>query len=68
MSIHSQARSSEYHALQTKLQKRTSGGLWYLVSHTWSSSTTTQPAPGIGGNFTYDTGPAAFDIRASAER
>ena len=62
MSIHSQARSSEYHALQTKLQKRTSGGLWYLVSHTWSQSLTTQPAPGIGGNFTYDTGPAAFDI------
>ncbi len=22
-----------------------------------------QPAPGIGGNFTYDTGPAAFDAR-----
>jgi hypothetical protein len=62
MSIHSQARSSEYHALQTKVQKRTSGGLWYLVSHTWSRSLTTQPAPGIGGNFTYDTGPADFDI------
>ena len=62
MSIHSQARSSEYHALQTKLQKRTSGGLWYLVSHTWSRTLTTQPAPGIGGNFTYDTGPADFDI------
>jgi hypothetical protein len=62
MSIHSQARSSEYHALQTKLQKRTSDGFWYLVSHTWSKTLTTQPAPGIGGNFTYDTGPAAFDI------
>jgi hypothetical protein len=61
MNIHSQARSSEYHALQSKLQKRTSGGLWYLVSHTWSQSLTTQPAPGIGGNFTYDTGPAPFD-------
>jgi hypothetical protein len=63
MSIHSQARSSEYHALQSKLQKRTSGGLWYLVSHTWGKTETTQPAPGIGGNFTYDTGPADFDIR-----
>ena len=61
MNIHSQARSSEYHALQTKFQKRASGGLWYLVSYTRSSSTTTQPAPGIGGNFTYDTGPAPFD-------
>ena len=62
MNIHSQARSTEYHALQTKLQKRTSGGYWYLVSHTWSQTQTTVPAPGIGGNFTYDTGPAGFDI------
>ena len=61
MSIHSQARSSEYHALQTKFQKRTSDGYWYLLSHTWSQTLTTQPAPGIGGNFTYDTGPASFD-------
>ena len=62
MSIHSQARSTEYHALQTKFQKRTSNGYWYLVSHTWSPTLRTDPAPGIGGNFTYDTGPAAFDI------
>ena len=61
MSIHSQARDTEYHALQSKLQKRTSGGVWYLVSYTYSSTDTTVPAPGIGGNFTYDTGPAAFD-------
>jgi hypothetical protein len=62
MNIHSQARSTEYHALQTKLQKRTSGGIWYLISHTWSKTLTTAPAPGIGGNFTYDTGLAGFDI------
>jgi hypothetical protein len=62
MNIHSQARSSEYHALQTKFQKRTSGGIWYLISHTWSKTLTTVPAPGVGGNFTYDTGPAGFDI------
>jgi hypothetical protein len=62
MNIHSQARSSEYHALQTKFQKRASGGVWYLVSHTWSKTLTTVPAPGIGGVFTYDTGPAGFDI------
>jgi hypothetical protein len=61
MNIHSQARSTEYHALQTKLQKRTSGGLWYLAPYTWSQTLTTQPASGIGGNFTYDTGPAVFD-------
>ena len=62
MNIHSQARSSEYHALQTKFQKRTSDGYWYLISHTWSKTLTTVPAPGIGGNFTYDTGPVGFDI------
>ena len=62
MSIHSQARSSEYHALQSKLQKRTSGGLWYLISYTWSRTLTTVPTPAIGGNFTYQTGPAGFDI------
>ena len=61
MSIHSQARSTEYHALQSKIQKRTSNGYWYLASYTWSQTLTTQPAPGIGGNFTYDTGPAPFD-------
>jgi hypothetical protein len=61
MNIHSQARSTEYHALQSKLQKRTSNGYWYLISHTWSQTLVTAPAPAIGGNFTYDTGPAAFD-------
>ena len=62
LNINSQALSSEYHALQAKLQKRLAGGLWYLASYTFSRSLTTAPAPGIGGNFTYDTGPAPFDI------
>jgi hypothetical protein len=60
--MHTQARSSEYHALQAKLQKRPSAGFWYLLSYTFSRSLTTQPAQGIGGNFTYDTGPSNFDI------
>lgn len=62
LNIHTQARSSEYHALQAKLQKRLSSGLWYLASYTYSKSRTTEPAPAIGGNFTYDTGPSNFDI------
>ena len=62
LNLNSQALSSEYHALQAKLQKRLAGGLWYLASYTFSRSRTTAPAPGIGGNFTYDTGPAPFDI------
>jgi len=60
--VHTQALSSEYHALQAKLQKRLSSGFWYLASYTWSKSLTTAPAPAIGGNFTYDTGPSNFDI------
>ena len=62
LSIHSQAMSSEYHALQAKLQKRAAAGVWYLASYTFSRSLTTAPAPGIGGNFTYDTAPSLFDI------
>ena len=60
LNINSQALSSEYHALQAKFQKRQSGGYWYLASYTFSRSLTTAPAP--RGNFTYDTGPSAFDI------
>src|SRR2546425_2052127 len=62
LNINSQALSSEYHALQAKLQKRAAAGVWYLASYTFSRSLTTAPAPGIGGNFTYDTGPSSFDI------
>jgi hypothetical protein len=62
LNINSQALSSEYHALQAKLQKRATAGVWYLASYTFSRSTTTAPAPGIGGNFTYDTAPSSFDI------
>jgi hypothetical protein len=60
VSVHSQALSSEYHALQAKLQKRPSAGVWYLASYTFSRSLSTAPAP--RGNFTYETGPSAFDI------
>src|SRR5262245_25113967 len=62
LNINSQALSSEYHALQAKLTKRVSNGLWYLASYTFSRSTTTAPAQGLGGNFTYDTAPSSFDI------
>ncbi len=62
LNIHSQALSSEYHALQAKLQKRPSAGYWYLVSYTYSKARNTQPAPEIGGNYTYETGISNFDI------
>jgi carboxypeptidase family protein len=62
LNINSQALSSDYHALQAKFQRRASGGLWYLASYTYSRSMTNAPAPEIGGNFTYDRGPAVFDV------
>jgi len=61
LSIQTQAMSSRYHALQTKLQKRLSDGFWYLVSYTYSSSLRTVPAPEIGGNYTYEESPAPSD-------
>ena len=62
VNIQSQALSNNYHALQAKLQKRVSNGFWYLVSYTYSKSLRTLPAPEVGGNYTYEQGPAAFDI------
>jgi hypothetical protein len=61
INIHTQAMSSEYHALQAKLQKRQSSDFWYLISYTYSRSYVTLPAPEIGGSHTYQRGPAASD-------
>ncbi|MCM3880064.1 MAG: carboxypeptidase-like regulatory domain-containing protein [Vicinamibacterales bacterium] len=62
LNVHSQSLSSEYHAFQAKLQKRPSAGFWYLVSYTYAKSLATLPAPETGGNYTYETGLASFDI------
>ncbi|HTL02154.1 MAG TPA: carboxypeptidase-like regulatory domain-containing protein [Vicinamibacterales bacterium] len=62
LSLNSQALSNQYHALQMKLDRRASHGFWYLVSYTYSKSMRTLPAPEIGGNYTYETGLAPFDI------
>jgi len=61
LSVNTQAMSSRYHALQTKLQKRLSAGFWYLASYTFSSSLRRVPAPEIGGNYTYEESPAPSD-------
>ena len=68
--------NSFYHSLQTKLEKRFSGGLNFLATYTWSKTQTdagdllnggsTQgfrapDVPGVGIH--YDYGLAAFDIR-----
>ncbi|HTP36718.1 MAG TPA: TonB-dependent receptor [Candidatus Acidoferrales bacterium] len=57
-----QDASSRYHALQAKFQKRFSGGLWYLVSYTWSKSITTSNVPAVGGNYAYERALTGFDI------
>ena len=63
MSVQTQAQSSDYHALQLKLQQRPSRGLWYLVSYTYSDATRRVPAPEIGGNYTYERQPQPWDIK-----
>jgi hypothetical protein len=63
ISVQTQAQSSDYHALQLKVQQRPSKGLWYLVSYTYSNATRRVPAPEIGGNFTYEHQPQPWDIR-----
>ena len=63
ISIQTQAQSSDYHALQLKLQQRPSKGLWYLVSYTYSNATRRVPAPEIGGNYTYEDQPQPWDVK-----
>ncbi len=57
-----QDASSIYNALQAKFEKRTAGGLWYLVSYTWSKSITTANTPAVGGNYAYERALSNFDI------
>ncbi|HEX2487821.1 MAG TPA: carboxypeptidase-like regulatory domain-containing protein, partial [Blastocatellia bacterium] len=58
----SQDVSTNYHALQAKLEKRLSTGLWYLVSYTFSKSMLHQNAPATGGNTAWERSLSDFDI------
>jgi hypothetical protein len=51
-----------YHSLQTSVEQRTHGGLFYLASYTWSRSDTTQNVPAVGGNLGRETARSVFDI------
>ncbi|HWB82603.1 MAG TPA: carboxypeptidase regulatory-like domain-containing protein [Bryobacteraceae bacterium] len=62
ISYFSQDMSSTYNALQVKFEKRSSHGLWYMASYTWSKSFTTQATPAVGGNFAWEKGISSFDI------
>jgi hypothetical protein len=57
-----QDNSTIYHALQAKFEKRVSGGLWYLVSYTWSKSINVGNTPSVGGDYAYERGISSFDI------
>ena len=62
ITYNAQDNSSIYHALQAKLEKRVSGGLWYLVSYTWSKSLTVADTPAVGGDYAYERAISSFDI------
>lgn len=57
-----QDNSTIYHALQAKFEKRVSGGLWYLVSYTWSKSINVGNTPSVGGDYAYERAVSSFDI------
>ena len=58
----SQDISSNYHALQTKLEKRLSGGAWYVVSYTFSKNIQRANSPAVGENAVWERALTDFDI------
>jgi hypothetical protein len=62
MTYNGQDASSSYNALQAKFEKRFGGGMWSLVSYTWSKSITTSNVPAVGGNYAYERALTGFDI------
>jgi hypothetical protein len=57
-----QDNSTIYNALQAKFEKRSSAGLWYLVSYTWSKSIGVSNTPAVGGDYAYERALNPFDI------
>jgi len=62
MSYNTEDASSTYHALQAKLEKRLSGGVWFLLSGTFSKSITSANAPAAGGNYAWQKALTNFDV------
>jgi hypothetical protein len=58
----SQDMSSDYNALQVKLEKRYGAGLWYLLSYKYSKSLTIQNTPSAGGDFYFEKALSSFDV------
>jgi len=57
-----QDNSTIYHALQAKFEKRVTGGLWYLISYTWSKSINVGNTPAVGGDYAYERSLSTYDI------
>jgi hypothetical protein len=62
MGYQAQDVSTTYHAMQSKLEKRYSAGLWYLVSYTFSKSTLRQNTPVTGGDTAWEKALSGYDI------
>jgi hypothetical protein len=54
--------STTYHALQAKLEKRLSGGLWFLSSYTFSKSLWVTNTPAAGGRYVFERGPSEYQV------
>ena len=54
--------STTYHAMQVKLERRLSGGLWLLGSYTFSKSLWNTNTPSVGGMFAFEKGPSEYQV------
>ena len=54
--------SSTYHAMQVKMERRLSGGLWLLGSYTFSKSLWNTNTPAVGGMFAFEKGPSEYQV------
>jgi hypothetical protein len=54
--------STTYHALQFKLERRLSAGLWFLTSYTYSKSLWAENTPSSGGRYAFTRFPSEFHV------
>jgi hypothetical protein len=54
--------ATNYQALQAKVERRLSAGLWFLGSYTFSKTLVWQPVPGKGGNTAWEHSLNSSDI------
>ncbi len=54
--------STTYHALQLKLERRLSAGLWFLTSYTVAKSLWAENTPSAGGRYAFTRFPSEFHV------